>query len=104
MYGSNTSGLASSEGLVKSSVDAPRRMTDIEGAFNRLSDELDMAVKRLLVLKEKLAPVMNEVPISPEKSENVGGSTALAREVDLRTDKVRQLNWNLGFILDSLQL
>ena len=105
MYGSQTSGLASSESLAKS-VDSvsPRRTTDIESAFNRLSEELEIAVKRLLVLKEKLAPVMNEVPINPEKNEYACGSTALSREVDSRTDKVRQLNWNLGFILDSLQL
>ena len=107
MYGSTTSGLASSEGVAKlsDSVNTPRKTTDIEHSFNRLSDELEIATKRLLTLKEKLTPVMAEVPVNPESNEkNVGSLTALAREVDIRTEKVRVLNWNLGFILDSLQL
>ena len=100
MLGQQVSGVSSNQ---LKSVE-PRPMTDIEGAFSRLNEELNMAEKRLVVLRDKLRSVMAEVPQS--KNVNTEGfvGSPMAQEIEQRTQRVRLFNGELIFILDSLQL
>jgi predicted nucleic acid-binding Zn-ribbon protein len=103
MYGQNT-GLSASENSQLKSVEVSKPMTDIESAFVRLNEELEGAEKRVASLRDKLRPVMAEVPQNKDDEADGYGGSPLAQEIEQRTQRVRQLNKELAFILDSLQL
>ena len=86
------------------SAEVPRPRTDIENAFSRLNEELSIAEKGVEQLKEKLRPVMSEVPQDKDdKGEGYCGSP-MAQEIEQKTQRIRYFNKELVFILDSLQL
>ena len=106
MYGQNPSQICSSQVLTNKGLqsETPRPITDIESAFSRLSDALGESERKLNSLRLRLQPVLQEVPASPNKDGEVASGSQLSQEIESRTQAVKQINRELTFILDSLQL
>lgn len=96
--------IGDSQVLTNKGLEAPRPSTDIESAFGRLAEALCEAERRLDSLKSRLQPVLQSVPLNPNKDGEGFVGSPLSQEIENRTQRVRQINRELDFILDSLQL
>ena len=70
----------------------------------RISSRTTETEQKQGLLRNRLQPVMQEVPVNPSKDEVGYGGSPFAQEIEGKTQRVRALNRELSFILDSLQL
>ena len=101
MYGQSLSGVGDSQ---LTSAEVPRIKTDIENAFSRLSESISELEQKFDVLRKKLSPVMMEVPVNPSENKDGCGGSPMACEVESRNQRIKNLNREVSFVLDSLQL
>ena len=109
MFGTQTSSAPKSElkslGQVSHGlVGTPRAVTDIEQSFQGLSACLEMLSNKVANLRVRLEPVMVSVPENPNKDSEAYGGSAISREVEAQTAKVKKIDRDIAFILDSLQI
>lgn len=112
MFGTQTSNSGESQlkalgnqtvgGLMETST--PRTMSDIESALANQSRVLDIVSDKVSVLRGKLEPVLVSVPENVAKAISDFNGSALSREINQRTLRLENLDKEISYILDSLQL
>ena len=82
----------------------PRPMSDIESAFARQTISIDILENKVSILRTKLNAVMLSIPENVAKASTEFNGSPLAQEIESKTDRLRNLDKELCYILDSLQL
>ena len=82
----------------------PKAISDIGSAFNQQAIVLDILQNKVSILKEKLAPIMISVPENVAKASSDFNGSPLSQEINQKTLRIENLDKEIAYILDSLQL